>query len=251
MSDVDDDPSTPTPVRRITRRIVPAVMLTGWAAAFGTQLMALAVDPAPWNQGAFAGLVVAFAAVQLHLVTLYRRLTGDWRQALELTVRALRPGQQEAVRARDAFMAEVQREQLRARAAGQPSTLVVATVDLQTIERAHGDRAARAAVRELAGKVARAARATDLIGYLGYGQVCALLTDCSRDEAQHFTRRLPTEVTVSGRWRGTLTFGVTVRLSEFDPLTGEPIDVGDEAGRDPATELLLRLRMKPQARAAA
>lgn len=231
-------------------RLLPAITIPAWALAFTAQVALFVAEPSGWNRTVLAALLIAFLSGYLQLVILNRRLSGDWRRAMVLIIR---PGLrvEDAAADRDSFMADVRREQAHAREAGLASSMVVASIDADAADRRHGERVARAAIKELAREVARVSRATDLIGYLGNGQMCAFLTDCSREEAHHFTRRLPHEITVPGHGRSAISFPVTVTLSEFDTLTGEPIEVSDEPGTDATTELLLRLRMKPQARSAA
>lgn len=244
-----ETPHIPGSRRSWRRSAVGGVTLGLLMVAGVAQGFAAGAEPGIWSGAALALLMSAFVSMYLQFAFLRRKDGLDWKRAFAVAIGAARDPA--SLPAREAFMAEVQSEQVRSRSAGQPSTLVVVSVDSDTIEEEHGSKVARAAVRQLAGFVVRVSRATDLVGYLGHGQVCALLTDCGRDEAHHFTRRLPASVAVDGRFGRDLTFDVAVRLAEFDPLTGEAIDLDDETGADPATELLLRLRMKPQARSAA
>ena len=98
-------------------------------------------------------------------------------------------------------------------------------------------------MKELGSRVAKVSRPSDLVGYVGEGRLCALLTDCTAEEAHQFVRRLPLEITGSDRENVTHRFPVLTRLTEYDLTAIDAIDLLLEAERAPVTNAASNRRM--------
>ncbi len=230
------------------RRFFGLVSLGAWFLAFYVVLINGSVRGGYANYLIMGLLILLFIVVNVHIAVLRWTASREWRRALALLYSSTYLSEIRGLPGREAFLVELAREMARSRDGAAPFTLgIVSFESLENIRQQKGEHMARRAIKQLAERVMRATRASDLAAYVEEGRIAVLLTDCLYEDALQFVRRIPCEVAVNDGSEGTHQFEVIVRLHEYELREAEAADVLRDAERAPAMQLIHVLQRREAA----
>ncbi len=149
---------------------------------------------------------------------------------------------------RNYLLAELRREMPHAREHGSPFTLIVLSLDdFEGIRERRGEDFAQRARRAFVDVLQRVTRGSDFLAHLGGATFAVLLTECTREQAFSYLKRVPGTIGVSDG-RRVYDVSVTARVSEYDMESLYATDVLRAA--EEATPLRRKEEPRPWAEAA-
>ena len=206
------------------------VSLALWVVVLGASALTVDRQPTALNVALLTVLLTLCAVSHLQVSALNWSRSWSWREATMLLYSSRYLSEIRGVAGRDAFLAALEALLKGSERRGpQPSLVLVSIPRLEAVRSAMGDLGGGKAVGELAKSIRRAARADDLVGYLGYGRFGVILTNCSREDQEQFLRRLPQRVAIS---IGDATERLDLSFRELDLAEGHACITGGEYGVD-------------------
>ena len=216
------------------RRLLQPTMLMAWAAVLLYLAVHTASNPGLVNMVALVGSTLLFCMFSAQVWAARWVGRKRWRTIIAKVHGSAYTSDIDGVPNRNYLLSELRREMPRARSSGTPFVLVVLALESydHVVARQGADFGQRA-VRGLSEALRRFTRTSDFVAHLEGSRFCAMLNECTLEQAHQYLARVPGTVAVSDG-RRMLEVPVSARMFEYDLEGVYATDILRDAEEAPA-----------------